>query len=46
MGLTVGKYLIKIIFDIKEQLIIGYRPMNFNISTNYFKNIRLGYYFL
>ena len=39
LGLTDGKYFIKIILTLYEQLIIGYRTMNFYISTNYFQNV-------
>ena len=46
LGLAGGEYFIKLFLTLYEQLIIGYMPMNFYISTNYFKMIRLGYYFL
>ena len=46
LDLTGGKYFIKIILTLYEQLIIGYISMDFHIFTNYFKMIRLGYYFL
>ena len=36
----------KLFLTLYEQLIFGYMPMNFYNSTNYFKIIYLGYYFL
>ena len=43
--IEIGIFEISINFGIWA-INIGYRPMNFYISTNYSKNIRLGYYFL
>ena len=46
LGLKDGNYFTKTILTLGEQLIIGYISMNLCISTNYFKIIREGYYFL